>query len=525
MDILIRNGLIVDGSGAPPWRGDLAIHDGHVKAIGENLRERADQIINADGLVVAPGFVDILNHADAYLTILKNPASESLIAQGITTAVIGNCGASLAPITHGKLIAVVQKWADIRGMNIDWERFREFLDCIDRLKPGINIAGLVGHATLRRTILGDDPRKANERELEAMAALLEGALSDGAFGLSYAPSYAHARVAPMEEIVTLASLAAKFRGYLAVHLRDESANILEALEEAFDIARRANLPLEISHLRAIDEAAKTKFNKVLDAIMQASGEGLNVHFDLFPWRTSSTVLYLLFPQWAQEGGLHELRKRLRDTATREKILGELRRASIAWSDFTIAEGHNNQTFVGKSLDDVARARGISPEESVIRLFLEHEGRVLLFRKGGDHFFLRKAIVHPRSFIASAGGGYREEDHTEGTLVHPRSFGAMPKLLETFVREEHLLPLEVAIAKISGGPAAKIGLKDRGAIAIGNAADLVIFDPEQIGSRATMADPFHYASGIKWVLVNGNIALNPDGITGIRAGRTLRKTKG
>lgn len=525
MDILIKNGAIIDGTGKAAWKGDVAVHDGRIRDAKGHIRGRADQTIEADGLVVAPGFVDILNHADAYLTLLRNPASESLIAQGITTAVIGNCGASLAPITHGKLIAVIAKWSEVQGMNLDWERFGEFLDVVDRLRPGVNIAGLVGHTTLRRAIIGDAVRVPKESELDAMAVLLEGALADGAFGLSFAPSYAHARVAPQWEIDALAQTLSRIGGYLAVHLRDEKNDVLESAREAIGIAQRADVPLEISHLKAVGGKSEGQLPETLAAIDAAVREGVDVHFDVFPWRTSLTVLYPLFPAWAQEGGFSAIRKRLRDQTIRAKVIHEMRGANIRWDDYVIAEGKHNGNAIGKSVARIAQIMGVTPEEAATNLFLQHDGRVMLFRRGEPKRLLLDALCHERSFVASAGGGYAREHKRKGFLVHPRSFGTMPKVLGQFVRDERVLPLEKAVAKMSGRPAAKVGLAERGIIGKNKAADLVVFDPDRVGSRATLRRPFRYPDGIRWVIVNGKIALNPDGLTGTRAGRALRRRRG
>lgn len=522
MDIIIKNGLVVDGTGAQAKRADVAVRNGRIAAVGERLTERADRYIEADDLVVAPGFIDILNHADAYLTLLKNPASESLLAQGVTTALIGNCGASLAPITHGKLIAVVQKWGEVRDINVDWERFGELLEMITRLKPGINIAGLVGHTTLRRTVLEDDPRAATKKELDTMVALLKGALHDGAFGLSFAPSYAHARVAPPEEIDALTHALYEEGGrYFAVHLRDEGDAILESVNEAIAIAKRASLSLEISHLKPVGEQAQQAFPEVLKAIEEAHAAETPVHFDVFPWRTSLTVLYLLFPQWAQEGGFVAMRKRFKTQETRDKVIAELKKKKINWHHYVVAEAKRNTHPVGKSIAEIAKHAGITPEETAVNLFITHEGRVLLFRKGEDLAPLIQAVNHPQSFIATAGGGYREEDEALGWRVHPRSFGTMAKFVNRFVVDRKDFSLEEAVAKLTGAVAKKLGITDRGIITKGGAADLVVFHPTEFRNHASFRSPFRYPEGMHWVIVNGDVAVNPDGITGVRSGVTLR----
>lgn len=522
MDIVIKNGTLIDGTGAQSRRADIAIRNGKIQAIKENLSDRADTVIDATDMVVTPGFIDMVNHADTYLTLLQNPKSHSLLAQGITTAIIGNCGASLAPMTHGRLIAVVQKWADVREMNIDWQTYDEFLEVVDRFKPGINIAGFVGHTTLRRDILGDEFREPKEDELDQMVMLLEDAMDQGAFGLSLGLSYAHARNAPEWEIDRLVQAAARKGGILSVHLRNEREKLSEAVAEAIAIAKRADIALEISHMKSVGDDVGTTYPVAVKAIDAAAKEGLNVHFNLFPFETQHAVLYLLFPEWAQEGGFDALRKRLKDDTIKEKIVSEMKQMHIPWKDYTVAESSRGTSAIGKTLHELGEYTRTSPARATINLFLAHEGRVLLFHrcKGDSH--LQEAISHDRARVVSAGGGYSLDSVKSGALVHPRSFGAMPEFLGHFVRDEKTLPLEEAIARISGNVAEKLGLKDRGVLREGAAADVVVFDPEKIANIATLEAPYQYPVGLPWVVVNGVVAKSPEGIAEETSGMSIRR---
>ena len=522
MDILIKNGLVIDGTGTPARNADVSVRRGKITNIGTGLTGRADQVINADGLVVAPGFIDITNHADTYLTLLHNPKSESLLAQGITTAVIGNCGASLAPMTHGRLIAVVQKWGDVRGLNIDWQTYGEFLDVIDRLRPGVNVLGFVGHTTLRRDVLADEFRDPREDELDQMVMLFEQAMEQGAFGLSIGLSYAHARVAPDWELDGLVQALKRTGGLLSVHLRDEREKLLDATNEAIAIAKRGGVPLEIVHMKSVGDEAGSEFPMAVKAIDAAVAEGLDVNMSVFPFETQHAVLYLLFPQWAQEGGFTELRKRLKDATIRKKVVEEMQDMHIPWSDYVVAEASLGKSAVGKSLKELAEHMTLSPAEAVVNLFLAHEGRVLLFHrcKGPSH--LKEALAHPRTHVVSAGGGYALSDVESGSLVHPRSFGAMPEFLGHWIREKDTLSLEEGIQRITYGPATKLGLKERGALRVGDTADITIFDAASIANRATLKAPYQYPEGIRWVIVGGKVGVNPDGVTGSRLGMTIRR---
>lgn len=524
MDIVIKNGLVVDGTGAVGRAADIAIRGGKIAGIGENLSDRADQVINAEDMVVAPGFIDMVSHADTYLTLLQNPESQSLVAQGITTAVIGNCGASLAPMTHGRLIAVMEKWADVREMNIDWQTYGEFLQLIDRFTPGVNIAGLVGHTTLRRDILKDAFREPEKDELDQMVLLFEQAMDEGAYGLSLGLSYAHARKAPRWEIDRLTQSLAEKKGLLAVHLRDERLELVDATKEALAIAQLQGVPLEISHMKAVGDDSGAQYPGAVQAIDDAVEEGLNVHFNFFPFETQHAVLYPLFPQWAQEGGFSELRHRLNDKTIRAKIINDMEASNIPWDEYTVAETSHGTSAVGKTLTELAEYTQVTPAGATVNLFLAHEGRVLLFHRCGGASHLREEAAHKRSRAVSAGGGYSLDSVKSGALVHPRSFGAMPEYLGKFVREEQALTLEDAIARITGSAAAKIGITGRGTLTKGAAADIVVFDPRTIHNRATLSAPYQYPVGMKWVLVNGGIALNPDGLTGYRGGSALRRQK-
>lgn len=525
MDIIIKNGTIVDGTGAEPRRADVAIHNGKIAKIGDDLGDRADEIINAEGQTIAPGFIDMVNHSDTYLTLLQNPKSHSLLAQGITTAVIGNCGASLAPMTHGRLIAVVQKWGDVREMNIDWQTHAEFLEVIERFSPGINIAGLVGHTTLRRDILEDDFREPKEEELEQMVKLLEDAMDQGAFGLSLGLSYAHARVAPDFEIDALVQAAARKGGILSVHLRDEREKIAEAASEAISIAKRAEIPLEISHMKSVGDDVAGGYPVAAKSVIAARDDhDVNVNFNVFPFETQHAVLYLLFPDWAQEGGFDELRKRLKDETIKEKIAAEMEGANIPWDDYIVAEASRGKSAVGKTITEVAKHTDTTPARAAINLFLAHEGRVLLFHRCKGASSLKDAVAHKYSRPVSAGGGYSLDSVKSGQLVHPRSFGAMTEYLGRFVREEKALALPDAIRRITGDAAEKLGLHDRGTLKEGMAADIVVFDAETVANRATLEAPYQYPAGMRWVIVNGVVSLTPDGISERTGGQALRKQR-
>ena len=520
MDLVIRNGMVIDGSGRPGVRADVAIEQGKIKAIGDLGKVGAREVVDATGMVVAPGFIDILNHSDSYLTLLRSPMSESMLAQGVTTVVVGNCGASLAPFPHGKLIAVVQKWGEVHNLNVDWERFGEFLDLVEKLKPGVNVASLVGHATLRRAILEDDPRPLNDEEMRKMRFLLEEALSEGAFGLSFAPAYAHARVAPEWEIEELLKPIKEKGRYLAMHLRHEDDRITVSLEEAIAFAKRSGVRLEISHFKVIGGASQHLFPQLLERVHDAAKE-IDLHFDIYPYEYMSAILYTLLPEWAQEGGLAKMIERAKHAPTRDKILKEMEPHALQWADARVLAARRDRTFIGKTLGGLASIAGISIAEAALGLFIANDGRVIVLRKALSADNLSRALADPRAVIGSAGAGYNARPSPSPEVAHPRSFGTFPKVLGEFVRDKRVLGLEVAIARMTKMPAEKIGLTDRGELKEGMAADIVVFDPVHIKDLATFENPWQLPEGIHDVIVNGVVSVDYNGLTGSRSGKVLR----
>lgn len=523
MDIIIRNGAIIDGTGKQRFSGDIGITGDRISDVGDLSKAEAPVVIDAKDKIVAPGFVDILSHADSYLTLFSVPGAESLLRQGVTTILGGNCGASLAPLVHGNIIASVQKWGDIRDMTVNWERFSELLAEFERRGGfGVNFGSLVGHATLRRGLVGDDPRALTEAELLGERKLLEDALEEGAFGLSFAPAYAHAKEVPQEEIDALLKPVSSGKRLFSMHVRNEGPDIQLAVSEAIGYAERNFVNLEISHFKVVGRRFWEFEEAALTTIDEAAARGVAVHFDCYPYITMTIVGYLLLPVWAATGGRRYMLERLRNRDIRRKIIEEMRQEA-RWDYETMRVGiaHRDRTFSGKLLSDIALRQGVTNEEAALNLLLANEGRVIMFARALSAAGVRKRIHHERSFVASAGGGYDMAWAGRGELVHPRSFGAFPRVLGKLVRRERLLSLEEAVWKMSGGPAQKIGIKDRGVLERGAYADIVVFDPERIADRATPDAPYRFPIGIERVIVNGKVAVNEKGLTGVRAGNILK----
>ncbi|OHA45894.1 MAG: hypothetical protein A3A80_04445 [Candidatus Terrybacteria bacterium RIFCSPLOWO2_01_FULL_44_24] len=523
MDILIKNGTVLDGTNTPAKQTDIAISNGKIEGVGSFADIKAGDIIDAQGLFVAPGFVDIVNHSDAYLTILKTPSSESLLRQGITTALLGNCGSSLAPLIRGELITSVQKWGDISGVNINWERFSEYLDALSGFNLGINFASLVGHATLRRGFLDHSMEEAGEANIKKMSRLLSDALDEGAFGLSFAPAYLHGRPAGKNELLPLVKMVAERKGLFSVHLRDEGEKILDSINEVLDLVKETGVKTEIAHLKVSGPSSWHLAKQVIELIDEAIKKDLPVHFDVYPYLRSYIVLYLLFPHWAQEGGRRVMLNRLKENKERAKIIEEMDNGPYKELLGTIRIGtvHRDKTFAGKKIAEIASNQGVSYAEALCNVMVANEGRVSIFMADISKINLQGFFAHQASFIATAGAGYDMSWSSTNEFPHPRSFGAFPRALAIGARKWNM-PWENLISKMTSEPAEHIGLSDRGKLMPGFMADVVIFDPKTIASRSRFKNPFKYPVGIKYVLVNGKIALNPKGLSGVYAGRVIKR---
>ncbi len=523
-DILIQNSTIFDGTGKKGFKADIALKKDKIKKIGHLTKAKAKIIINAKGQYIVPGFIDIHNHSDSYWTLFTIPSLESMLRQGVTTIIGGNCGSSLAPLVEGNMIASIQKWADINEVNVNWLRMEEFLGVLDKRKIGINFGTLVGHATLRRGLLGEEFRKLTPQEMKMMERMLEDALKEGAFGLSTGLAYSHAKIAPTEEIIKLAKIVKKEHGIYTSHIRGEAGELIPAIEETLLITKKANISTEISHLKAMGKKNWPNFSKVIEMIEKAKKQELKINFDVYPYITTGSVLYILLPDWVAEGGKRMLIKRLKDPITKAKAIKEMQETqSYEYNKVIVAISPIDKTFIGKRITEIAQTQGVSAEEAIINMLIVSEGRVITSFETLNEDNVKLALKHSLGFIASDGSGYDIDYYRrKKELIHPRCFGTFPRVLGKYVREEKLMNWEQAIYKMTGGPAGKIGLKNRGVLKKGNFADITILNPETVIDKATFENPFQYPEGIEYVIVNGKIAIDKGKYTGEMAGKVLRK---
>lgn len=521
--LIIKNARIIDGSGNEPKEGlfDLAVQDDEIVNIAPKINSAAHQIIDIEEKILAPGFVDLQNHSDSYWQLFDNPSLDSLVTQGYTTAVIGQCGASLAPLLSKQGQLAMQKWHNLDGANFNWQTYGEFLEVLDQRRYGCNIAGLVGYATLRRGILGDEVRALEQPELNALKIILKDSLKSGAFGLSTGLSYAHEIIISQLELSELAKLVSGQDGIFSVHLRSEGGEIIESVEEVLEIARSCNLNLKLSHLKIRGASNWQQLPHLLEILDTAYHRGIKLHFDVYPYETIWQPLYSYLPRWAKEGGRQLMLKHFSDPSQKNKILAYLNSLDVKWPEVMVASTGSKLQFTGKTIGQIAKNLETSSESAVLHI-LEHSGaEVLVFEKNLEEDGVKKLLAHPLGFVATDGGGFNLSQKDK--LVHPRCFGTAPKFLKMSVKE-NLLPLHEAVHKLSGGPAAKLGLKDRGQIKIGYKADLVVFDPKNIDDKATYENPYQYSSGIDYVFVNGRAQIFGGKLMGQTFGRVLRKKR-
>ncbi len=499
---IIKNGTIIDGTGAKAFRADVAIEKDKIVKVGDLKDSRAHEIIDASGKYVAPGFVDVQNHSDVYWTIFDNPSLDSLVAQGITTALLGNCGASLAPLLSRDALLSVQKWHNLEGVNFNWLTFDEYLDQLSKRNFGANIGSLVGYSTLRRGLVKDNIRELTADEIKSLAKVMDESMDAGAFGLSSGLSYAHEAIISENELVELTRIVRKYEGLFSIHLRSEGAEITESVSEALEFINKSDVNLKISHFKVRGKTNWHLLPHAMNLIENAYQRRGNIHFDLYPYDFMWQVLYTYLPRWSYEGGRVAMLSHLKDETQRRKIISFLNSRDVNYAQMYIASTSIDLNVVGKSIGEIASRHNLSSEEALLSIIENGGSEIMVFDRNLDQGQVEQLLAHPLSIVASDGAGFSAKIRNQ--LVHPRCFGSMPKFLSIALQKK-ILSLEEAVKKITSVPAAKMNLKKRGAIANGNYADIVVFG-DNISSEADYANPHQLPTGIEHVLVNGELAL-------------------
>ena len=519
-DIVVRNGRIIDGAGSPWFKGDICIKGERISVVGGPGRFEADREIDAKGRIVCPGFIDVHTHSDT--SFLVNPKADSKILQGVTTEIVGNCGSSAAPITEFGKSFFSKRYEDM-GVDWDWTTVAEYLQRLETKGLPLNVGTLMGHGTIRASVMGFEAREPTHQELESMGSLVESGMRDGAFGLSTGLKYAPGCYAKRDEIVELCKVVHRYGGIYSTHIRNQGDFLIESIDEAIEIGRRSGVPVQISHLKVKGRNNWGKAGNMLRIIDEARGSGVDVTFDQYPYRAGSTGAFAITPSWAREGGAERFLERLKDPGQRKRIeAGITEQEDWTGSEkIVIAEFDPDSSYEGRSLYEIGGLLNKAPESVMCDLLLEADGRVPVIIFFGWEEDVRDIMTHHAMMVGSDGSSLAPYGVLGRGKPHPRSYGCFPRFLGRYVLHERLLSAEDGIRRMTSFPAQRYGLTDRGILAADMFADIVILDPERVMDVATYEDPHRYSKGVEYVLVNGTIAVEDGKFTGQLAGKALR----
>lgn len=528
-DTLIANATIVDGTNSPRYRADVGLYGGEVRKIGSLHGADAERRIDASGLVLAPGFIDMHTHSD--LSLLDDPGGESMAYQGVTTQVTGNCSYSPFPMgdvapeqmrgVMGEIFETRQMWR--------WSTLDEWAELMESQGVSLNVAPQVGNAPLRAAAGALDNRPAYPDEVRTMKRLLAETMEQGAFSLTTGLSLAPSGYAPTDEIAALAEVAGSYGGFYATHARVLPGWHVKMVEEAVEIGRRAGIPVQFSHMAIVDRRYYGHGPQIVDVIDRARAEGIDITYDMYPYTAAGAGLNQLVPLWMQEGGVPQFMERLRDPSLRNRAIKEMndgREGGIPplWNIHVISNTNSqgNRDMIGYTLQEVAEMRGVEPAEATLQLIEEENDGVMAVVHNRVESDIRFFMGHPQAMIGSDGNAISPNGLYKDFRPHPRFYGPYPRILGRYVREQpSVLTLEEAVYKMSGFPAARMGFTQRGYVKEGLVADLTLFDPDTVIDNATYEEPHQYPTGIPYVFVAGEPIIDDGRHTGARPGRVLR----
>jgi N-acyl-D-amino-acid deacylase len=528
-DVILRHGTIYDGSGGRPFVADVGLKADRIAALGDLAGQRAAREIDATGLAVAPGFINMLSQSQT--SLLQDGRSQSEIRQGVTLEVMGE-GGSMGPLNDEMKAEMTAAQGDIK-FTVDWTTLGEYLTNLERRGVSCNVASYIGAGTPRTYELGKTNRPPTPAELARMQALVRQAMEEGAMGVSSGLIYVPGIFAKTDEIIALCRAASPFGGIYISHMRSEGDRLMESLDELITIAREANIPAEVFHLKMAGKANWPKLDEVVKKIEAARAAGLKISADMYNYTAGSTGLDAAMPPWVQEGGYKAWAARLRDPAVRERVRREMNDPLAPWENYFLAPGSPEKillvgfksealkAYTGKTLAEVARLRGTSPEETAMDLVIEDGSRVQVVYFLMSEENVRKQIALPWVAFCSDASSQAPEGVFLKASTHPRAYGSFARLLGKYVRDEKVIPLEEAVRRLSRFPAENLKIKERGALRPGYFADIVVFDPAKIQDHATFEQPHQYATGMIHVFVNGVQVLRDGEHTGAKPGRFVR----
>lgn len=521
-DIIIKNVKIYDGGGGKPFVSDVGIKGDRITKVGIINRLESAEIIKGEGLCLCPGFVDIHSHSDYYLLI--DPLAQSKVRQGVTMEIGGNCGYSAAPISGGPLEERKKIYKEQFGLNLDWTDLKGYIEKINRNGISVNYCQLVGHNTVRASVMGSVDREPSSDEMKTMERIIEDAMDSGAVGMSVGFAYPPSCFAKKEEVALLCKTIKKMGGIFTTHIRNEGKTLIESIEEVIDIARESDVRLQVSHLKTSGEENWEKLDRVFELIESAIDDGIDIACDRYPYTAGNTGLQAVLPDWVFEGGKEKVIERLKNNKTGNDIRNELltRYSSDDWDSVMISQvvTDKNKEIEGKSVKKGAEFLNKNILDFVVDLLIEENMEVdaIYFSMNEDN--MKKILKKDYVMIGSDSGARSHNGMLGAGLPHPRTFGTFPRVLGKYCREEKLFDLSTAIYKMTSFPCERIGIKQRGKIKEGYFADIVIFNPDTVSDTATYESPKKYPDGIEYVIVNGRITVKKGEHTGVKTGRML-----
>jgi N-acyl-D-amino-acid deacylase len=528
-DLILRGGTIYDGSGEDPFTGDVAIDGDLIAALGDIGDATAKTEIDVQGLAVAPGFINMMCWANE--SLIEDGRSQSDIRQGVTLEIMGE-GFSMGPLSDSMKEELIQRQTDIR-YDVEWTSLAEYLEYLEQRGVSANVASFIGAATPRRYVIGHEDRAPTPEELKQMRALVRNAMEEGALGVASSLIYPPGSFAKTDELIALSEVAAEYDGMYISHMRDEGANMLEAVDELLTIARDAGIRAEIYHFKSSGQANWPLFDEAVAMVERARAEGLQITADVYTYPAGATGLNASIPPWVQEGGFEASVERMKDPVLRERIAAEMLENSHEWenmylgggtADNILLVGFKNEALkplTGKTLAEVAQMRGTDPRYTAMDLIIEDGSRVTTVYFSQSEDVVRKAVALPWVSFNSDEASMAPEGVFLKSSAHPRAYGSFARVLGKYVRDEKVLSLQDAIRKLASLPAENLRIDRRGNLKEGYFADVVVFDPETIQDHATFVEPHQYATGMIHVFVNGEQVLKDGEHTGATPGRVVR----